>query len=56
MLALLSQTLVITAPVFAMLFLGILLKRLGQIDAAFIGTLMRTYTIAPETDWLPRDG
>lgn len=38
MFALLSQTLAITAPVFAMLFLGILLKRLGQIDAAFIGT------------------
>jgi hypothetical protein len=25
-------------------------------DAAFIGTLMRTYTIAPETDWLPLAG
>ncbi|CAD5107986.1 AEC family transporter [Zestomonas carbonaria] len=38
MLVLLSQTLALTAPVFAMLFLGILLKRLGQIDAAFVGT------------------
>ena len=25
-------------------------------DEAFIGSLMRTYTIAPETDWLPRAG
>lgn len=38
MLALLSQTLAITAPVFAMLFLGVLLKRLGQIDDRFIHT------------------
>ncbi|MCY1288397.1 auxin efflux carrier [compost metagenome] len=38
MLVLFSQTLAITAPVFAMLFLGILLKRLGQIDGAFINT------------------
>ncbi|WP_137889354.1 AEC family transporter [Pseudomonas sp. 2FE] len=38
MLALISATFGITAPVFAMLFLGVLLKRLGLIDAAFIGT------------------
>jgi len=36
MLALFSQTLAITAPVFAMLFLGVLLRRLGWIDVAFI--------------------
>lgn len=35
MLELLIQTLNITAPVFAMLFLGVLLKRLGLIDDAF---------------------
>lgn len=38
MLALLAQPLVITAPVFAMLFLGVLLKRLGQLDDRFIHT------------------
>ncbi|AYC34261.1 AEC family transporter [Pseudomonas cavernae] len=38
MFAIFSQVLGITAPVFAMLFLGVLLKRLGQIDAAFINT------------------
>ena len=38
MLAIFSQILGITAPVFAMLFLGMLLKRLGQIDAAFVST------------------
>ncbi|AIR88045.1 AEC family transporter [Pseudomonas cremoricolorata] len=35
MLELLIQTLNITAPVFAMLFLGVLLKRIGLIDDAF---------------------
>ena len=34
MLVLFSQTLGITAPVFAMLFLGVLLRRLGWIDVA----------------------
>jgi predicted permease len=38
MLALVSQTLSVTAPVFAMLFLGAVLKRLGWIDSAFINT------------------
>ncbi|WP_439859647.1 AEC family transporter [Pseudomonas sp. MBLB4136] len=38
MLAAIQQTLVITAPVFSMLFLGVALKRLGWIDAAFINT------------------
>ncbi|MES2820703.1 MAG: AEC family transporter [Pseudomonadota bacterium] len=38
MLAIAQQTLAITAPVFAMLFLGVLLKRLGWIDTAFINT------------------
>ena len=38
MLAVVQQTLVITAPVFAMLFLGVALKRLGWIDAPFIDT------------------
>ncbi|RJG11919.1 AEC family transporter [Pseudomonas cavernicola] len=38
MLAIISATFGITAPVFAMLFLGVLLKRLGLIDAAFIST------------------
>jgi hypothetical protein len=38
MLAVVQQTLAITAPVFAMLFLGVLLKRLHWIDAAFINT------------------
>ncbi|UVE18541.1 AEC family transporter [Pseudomonas sp. LS44] len=38
MLAIFLQTLAVTAPVFAMLFLGVLLKRLGQIDSAFINT------------------
>ncbi|SDH98875.1 hypothetical protein SAMN05216603_11848 [Pseudomonas benzenivorans] len=38
MLAVVQQTLVITAPVFAMLFLGVGLKRLGWIDVAFINT------------------
>jgi malate permease and related proteins len=38
MLAIVQQTLSITAPVFAMLFLGVALKRLRLIDAAFIST------------------
>ncbi|WP_070884365.1 AEC family transporter [Pseudomonas sp. D1-3] len=38
MLAVLQQTLAITAPVFAMLFLGVLLKRLRWIDDPFIDT------------------
>lgn len=38
MLTLFLQTLNVTLPVFAMLFLGVLLRRLGQIDAAFINT------------------
>lgn len=38
MLAVLQQTLGITAPVFSMLFLGVLLKRLRWIDNAFIDT------------------
>lgn len=38
MLALFQQTLAITSPVFAMLFLGVLLKRVGWIDSGFINT------------------
>ncbi|SDI00960.1 hypothetical protein SAMN05216588_11033 [Pseudomonas flavescens] len=38
MLAVLQQTLGITAPVFSMLFLGVALKRLRWIDDDFIGT------------------
>ena len=38
MLAVVQQTLSVTAPVFAMLFLGVALKRLRLIDAAFINT------------------
>lgn len=38
MLAVLQQTLAVTAPVFSMLFLGVLLKRLRWIDDAFIDT------------------
>ncbi|WPC04350.1 AEC family transporter [Pseudomonas benzenivorans] len=38
MLAVVQQTLAVTAPVFAMLFLGVVLKRLGWIDTAFINT------------------
>lgn len=38
MLAVVQQTLAITAPVFSMLFLGVALKRLALIDAQFIGT------------------
>lgn len=38
MLSVAIQTLGITAPVFVMLFLGVALKRLGWIDAAFIQT------------------
>ncbi|MCC6074730.1 AEC family transporter [Pseudomonas sp. GCM10022188] len=38
MLSLFLQTLYITLPVFAMLFLGMLLRRLGQIDDHFIHT------------------
>lgn len=38
MLAVVQQTLAITAPVFAMLFLGVGLKRLHWIDRAFIET------------------
>lgn len=38
MLAIVQQTISVTAPVFSMLFLGVALKRLGLIDAAFINT------------------
>ncbi|MBM7061549.1 AEC family transporter [Pseudomonas sp. UL073] len=38
MLALFLQTLTVTIPVFSMLFLGVLLRRLGQIDESFINT------------------
>ena len=38
MLAVIQQTVAITAPVFSMLFLGVALKRLGLIDAHFIAT------------------
>lgn len=38
MLAVFLQTLTITIPVFSMLFLGVLLRRLGQIDDHFIHT------------------
>ncbi|WP_415844179.1 AEC family transporter [Stutzerimonas zhaodongensis] len=38
MLSVAIQTLGITAPVFVMLFIGVALKRLGWIDAAFIQT------------------
>lgn len=38
MLALLLQTFGITAPVFSMLFLGVLLRRIGSIDPSFINT------------------
>lgn len=38
MLSVAVQTLAVTAPVFVMLFIGIALKRLGWIDAAFIQT------------------
>ena len=38
MLAVAAQTLAITAPVFAMLFLGVALKRLRWIDTPFIDT------------------
>nr|WP_298135736.1 AEC family transporter [uncultured Pseudomonas sp.] len=38
MLAVVQQTLAITAPVFAMLFVGVALKRLGWIDTAFVNT------------------
>lgn len=38
MLSVAVQTLGVTAPVFVMLFIGIALKRLGWIDAAFIQT------------------
>ena len=38
MLPLVLQTLSVTAPVFVMLFLGVILKRLNWIDAAFIAT------------------
>ncbi|MBD9485444.1 AEC family transporter [Pseudomonas sp. PDM14] len=41
MLALFLQTLTITIPVFSMLFLGVLLRRLGQIDENFIHTASR---------------
>ncbi len=36
--SLVIQTLGVTAPVFAMLFLGVVLKRIGWIDSAFIGS------------------
>ena len=38
MFALLHETLNITAPVFAMLFVGVLLRRVQLIDAAFVNT------------------
>ena len=38
MLAVVQQTISVTAPVFSMLFLGVALKRLGLIDTAFINT------------------
>ena len=38
MLAIFLQTLSITAPVFAMLFLGVALKRVGWINDNFIHT------------------
>lgn len=38
MLPLMLQTLSVTAPVFAMLFLGVALNRLGWVDAAFVHT------------------
>jgi predicted permease len=38
MLAVVQQTLSITAPVFSMLFLGVVLKRLGWIDDRFVDT------------------
>ena len=38
MLEIFYQTLAITAPVFAMLFLGVLLKRINWIDDGFIMT------------------
>jgi len=38
MLELFSQTLAVTVPVFAMVLLGIVLKRIDWIDSAFIGT------------------
>ncbi|WP_068829512.1 AEC family transporter [Pseudomonas sp. BMS12] len=38
MLAVVQQTLAATAPVFAMLFVGVALKRLGWIDGRFIDT------------------
>lgn len=38
MLAVVQQTISVTAPVFSMLFLGVALKRLGLIDAGFINT------------------
>jgi predicted permease len=38
MLAVIQQTLVVTAPVFSMLFLGVLLKKLRWINAPFIDT------------------
>lgn len=38
MLAVVQQTISVTAPVFSMLFLGVALKRFGLIDAGFINT------------------
>ena len=38
MLAIFLQILAVTIPVFSMLFLGVLLRRLGQIDESFINT------------------
>jgi len=38
MFSLVVQTLVVTAPVFAMLFLGVVLRRIGWIDNAFIAS------------------
>jgi predicted permease len=38
MFSIFAEIFAVTAPVFAMLFLGVFLKRLGQVDAAFIST------------------
>lgn len=38
MLAVVQQTISVTAPVFSMLFLGVVLKRLGLIDVPFVNT------------------
>ncbi|BBM05733.1 hypothetical protein HAALTHF_30040n [Vreelandella aquamarina] len=40
LLELFTRTLDVTLPVFAMVFIGIALKRLGWIDSAFISTAL----------------